>query len=454
MNDRSAARRNRENPLESAPDWAGFDDQLRRSLDAPEAGTAADFTRFAIDGVRPERVVRPTSVLQVSRTMAVAHAQGLAVVPVGFGAHLGLGAAPRRPFLALSLAALDALVEHQPANMTLTAQAGMSLTALQAAAAAGGQWLPVDPPLPAGTSVGGLIGANLSGPSRFSQGTVRDLLIGVTVVRADGSLVKSGGRVVKNVAGYDLGKLYCGSLGTLGVIVEATFKLRTSPEARAAVRMTCGDFERGQALLERILTAPLEPSFIELVTRFPAGGSGCVVVLGLAGATEDVAGQSVVLGTLVEAGDRLEQLGEDEAEAAFVELRDSRAAGEVFLGLKASVLPTRLSALIAVLEDESRSAGLAMAVQAHAGNGIVHVRIERPEASVPPASARAVVDRLRGQAARLGGTLVVEQAAPEIKPALDLWGGGIEALRLMKRIKQTLDPKGILSPGRFVDGID
>jgi len=451
MDDRSAARRNREGVLEPAPDWSGFDDELRRSPDAPEAGTAADLARFAIDGVRPERVVRPASVPQVSRIMEVAHASGLAVVPVGFGAHLGLGAAPRRPFLALSLAALDALVDHQPANMTLTAQAGMSLAALQAAAAAAGQWLPVDPPSPAATSVGGLIGANLSGPSRFSQGTVRDLLIGVTAVRADGSVVKSGGRVVKNVAGYDLGKLYCGSLGTLGVIVEATFKLRTSPEARAAVRMTCGDVAGAQALLERILTAPLEPSFIELVTHVPADGSACVLVAGLAGATEDVAGQLAVLRTLVEAGDRLEQLAEDEADAALVELRDSRAAGEAFLGLKVSVLPTRLSAFIAALENESRSAGLTMAVQAHTGNGIIHVRVERPESSGSP--ARAVVDRLRGEAARLGGTLVVERAAPEIKPPLDLWGD-IEALPLMKRVKQTLDPGNILSPGRFIDGID
>ena len=445
---------NSESLVHALPDWTGFDEDLRRSPDTLEAETEADFGRFAIDGMPPERVVRPVSVPQVVRIMAMASERGLAVVPAGFGAHLGLGAAPRRPFLALSLTSLNALVDHQSANMTLTAQAGMSLTQLQAAAAAAGQWLPVDPPLPAATSVGGLIGANLSGPSRFSQGTVRDLLIGVTVVRADGSLAKSGGRVVKNVAGYDLGKLYCGSLGTLGVIVEAAFKLRTSPEARAAVRMTCGDVAGAQALLERILTAPLEPSFIELVTRFPAGGSGCVIVLGLAGATEDVAGQSATVRTLVEAGDRLEQLAEDEADAAFAELRDSRAAGEGFLGLKASVLPTRLSAFIAALEDESRNAGLAMAVQAHAGNGIVHVRVERSGSSIPSASARAVVERLRGEAARLGGTLVVERAAPEIKPALDLWGGGIEALPLMKRIKQTLDPKNILSPGRFVDGID
>ena len=249
------------------------------------------------------------------------------MVPVGFGAHLGLGGTPRRSFLALSLASLNALVDHEPANMTLTAQAGMSLTRIQAAAADRGQWLPVDPPLPAATSVGGLIAANLSGPSRFSQGTVRDLLIGITVVRADGTLVKSGGRVVKNVAGYDLGKLYCGSLGTLGVIVEATFKLRTLPKARAVARIACADVPRMQELAARILTAPLEPLFIELTARVPSAGSAYVLVVGFGGPAEDVSDQAATLRSLVEGDCRLEELADEAAAAAVTELRDARDPG-------------------------------------------------------------------------------------------------------------------------------
>ncbi len=434
-----------------APDWAGFDEDLGRYPDAGERG--ADFARFAIDGMRPERVVRPTSIPQVCRVMESASARGLAVVPAGFGAHLGLGAAPGRPFLALVLGSLNELVEHQPANMTLTAQAGMSLPQVQAVAARASQWLPVDPPFPAETSVGGLISANLSGPSRFSQGTVRDLLIGITVVRGDGSLVKSGGRVVKNVAGYDMGKLYCGSLGTLGVIVEATFKLRTIPRARAVMRMTCPDMARVEALLERVLTAPLEPLFIELVARVPAAGSGYVVAVGFGGAPEDVADQGATLTSLVAAEDRLEELAGEEASVFLEELRDSRVLGEGSLRLKASLLPARLSAFMAALEKESQTGELTMAVQAHAGNGIIQVRVVRVDGPDPRGSMLGAVERLRTEAVSLGGTLVVEQAAAELKPDLDLWGGSIEGLALMKRIKQTLDPGGILSPGRFVGGI-
>ncbi|MCY4440990.1 MAG: FAD-binding oxidoreductase [Deltaproteobacteria bacterium] len=436
-----------------APDWAGFDQDLRESGEVSKPGEAADFARFAIDGMRPERVVRPTSIPQVCRVMESASARGLAVVPAGFGAHLGLGAAPGRPFLALVLGSLNELVEHQPANMTLTAQAGMSLAQLQAVAARAGQWLPVDPPLPAEASVGGLISANLSGPSRFSQGTVRDLLIGITVVRADGSLVKSGGRVVKNVAGYDMGKLYCGSLGTLGVIVEATFKLRTIPRARAVMRMTCPDMARVEALLERIMTAPLEPLFIELVAHVPAAGAGYVVVVGFGGAPEDVADQGATLTSLVAAEDRLEELAGEEASVFLEELRDSRVLGEGSLRLKASLLPARLSAFMAALEKESQTGELTMAVQAHAGNGIIQVRVVGADGPDPRGSMLGSVERLRAEAVGLGGTLVVEQAAAELKPDLDLWGGGIEGLALMQRIKQTLDPGGILSPGRFVGGI-
>ena len=444
---------NHEPAMEPAPDWAGFDRDLRGSLDLPEAGTAADLDRFAIDGVPPERVLRPTSVPQVCHVMKLAHDRGLAVVPVGFGAHLGLGGTPRRPFLALSLASLYALVDHEPANMTLTAQAGMSLTRIQAAAADRGQWLPVDPPLPAATSVGGLIAANLSGPSRFSQGTVRDLLIGITVVRADGTLVKSGGRVVKNVAGYDLGKLYCGSLGTLGVIVEATFKLRTLPKARAVARIACADVPRMQDLAARILTAPLEPLFIELTARVPSADSAHVLVVGFGGPAEDVSDQAATLRSLVEGDCRLEELTDEAAAAAVTELRDARALGETFLRLKIGLLPARLWPFMTALKDESRRSGLRMAVQAHAGNGIVHVRVERPNGVAEQGAAAVSVERLRAEAAALGGTLVVEQAAPDVKPALDLWGGGIDGLALMKNVKQALDPRGVLSPGRFVAGI-
>lgn len=436
--------------MEPAPDWDGFDDDLR--LSGVAAGAAADCARFTVDGTQPERVFFPDSAEQVCRILHSARARGVALVPAGFGAHLDLGALPLRPFAVLSLASFNALVDHQPANMTVTAQAGMSVAALQAALAGSGQWLPVEPPLPAATSMGGLISADLSGPSRFSQGTVRDLLIGITVARADGTLAKSGGRVVKNVAGYDLAKLYCGALGTLGVIVEATFKLRGLPPALAVGRMTCSNIAEARELLERIRTAPLEPRLIELLTPVPAGDGDCIIVVGFGGSDEDVADQQTTLRSLAHGQTLEEQVGEDAA-AVLADLRDANVLGEGLLKLKANLLPSGLTAFVAAMEDVSAEHGVTMAVQAHTGNGIVRVRVQRPEVEHTGRSARALVEALRGAAAALGGTLVVEQAAPDVKADLDIWGGGIEALPLMRRIKEALDPKGVLSPGRFVGGI-
>ena len=276
-----------------------------------------------------------------------------------------------------------------------------------------------------------------------------------TDIRYIGTLVEESDKALlfENVAGYDMGKLYCGSLGTLGVIVEATFKLRTIPQARAAMRVTCRDMAGVEALLGRILTAPLEPLFIELVARVPAADAGYVVVVGFGGAPEDVADQGTTLRSLAAAPDRLEELADEDVSRLTEDLRDSRALGEALLRLRASLLPGRLPAFMAVLEKESQTGGLTMAVQAHAGNGIVHVRVVRADGPDPRGSVLAAVDRLRAETVSLGGTLVVEQAAAELKPDLDLWGGGIEGLALMKRIKQILDPGDILSPGRFVGGI-
>ena len=436
--------------VEPMPDWDGFDHDLRLCRIA--AGTPADSERFTVDGVPPERVLFPDSAEQVCRILQVASARGVSLVPAGFGAHLGLGAPPRRTFAAVSTAAINGLVDHQPANMTVTARAGMSVAALQAAVAGSGQWLPVDPPLPEATSLGGLISADLSGPSRFSQGTVRDLLIGITVARADGTLVKSGGRVVKNVAGYDLAKLYCGALGTLGVIVEATFKLRALPAAVALARVTCRGMTEAWELVEGVRNAPLEPRLIELLTQIPTAGGDCLVVVGSGGSEEDVASQQETLRALGH-GKAIEERVGEEAVAALAELGDAHVRGEAFLKLKASLLPTGLSAFVSVLEDASAEHGLTMAVQAHAGNGIVRVRVRRPEAEATQRSAGTLVEELRAAAAALGGILIVEQAAPDIKPELDIWGGEIEALPLMRRIKDALDPKGVLSPGRFVGGI-
>src|SRR6185503_14209090 len=184
----------------------------------------------AVDG----EVARPSDVSGVRDIVRAAADRGAAILATGLGAHLDIGAPPQRLDVLLHLDGLDRVVDQQAADMTITAEAGCSLGRLDATLASAGQWLPLDPPSFEQTTVGGLVAANLAGPLRASQGTVRDLLLGIRIVDAEGALVAGGGKVVKNVAGYDLPKLHVGALGTLGVIVEATFKVRPRPEREEA----------------------------------------------------------------------------------------------------------------------------------------------------------------------------------------------------------------------------
>ncbi|MBF8286481.1 MAG: linked oxidase-like protein, partial [Dehalococcoidia bacterium] len=199
-------------------------------------GALADVAAFAVDGLTPQAAVAPSSYEQVAAVMRYAHAEGLAVIPWGGGAHIHVGNVPARYDIALGLSRLNAVVEHEPADLTATVQAGMTLSELQGRLGGAGQLLPLDPPGGERATIGGILAANASGPWRHAFGSARDMTIGLRVVTAEGRITRAGGRVVKNVAGYDLCKLYIGSLGTLGVIVEATFKVASLPrEQRAAV---------------------------------------------------------------------------------------------------------------------------------------------------------------------------------------------------------------------------
>ena len=203
-----------------------------------------------VDGVRPRFVAAPTTVAGVERVLALANAHRLAVVPTGGGTRLGWGAPPRRLDVLLSLARLDRILAHEPADLTLSVECGVTIEALDAALRPYRQFVPIDAPRPRTSTIGGLIATGAAGPYRARYGTMRDLLVGVTVVRADGTLVKGGGRVVKNVTGYDIPKLHVGALGTLGVVVEAHLRLHPRP---AEERTWVFPFPSAEAALEAAL---------------------------------------------------------------------------------------------------------------------------------------------------------------------------------------------------------
>ncbi len=395
-----------------------------------------------VDGVAPVWVLRPGAVAEVQKIVRA----GVPLVASGLGAHLDVGAPPHRLEVLLRTDRLARVLDHQAADMTVTVEAGCSLATLQNVLAAAGQWLPLDPPRPERTTIGGLIAANLSGPLRASQGTARDLLLGCTVVGAGGALARSGGRVVKNVAGYDLPKLHVGALGTVGVIVEATFKLRPRPEREAAVVIACRTpTEAGDMAL--VLRDVLDPLWLEVAGSgglADGPGSGAAVAAGVGGSAAEVEHGCARLRGVAEArGCRALEVADGAG------LRDRLAAFDVVPAaavLRAGTLPTQVGSVLEAAEAAAREVGAGMRSLAHASAGIVRVAVGRAEHVGP------LVHALRPGLESVGGSLVVHRATPDVKRSVDVWGAVGPGLPLMRKIKRAFDPAGLFAPGRFVAG--
>jgi glycolate oxidase FAD binding subunit len=407
----------------------------------------------AVDGVPVALLARPGSVEEASQVLRAAAADGLAVAFAGGASKLGLGNPPERADLLVSTERLDQVLEHAAGDLVVRVQAGVRLADLRQRLAPAGQWLALDPPEPRAT-VGGVVAANASGPRRLRYGTVRDLIIGVTVVLADGTVARAGGKVVKNVAGYDLAKLFCGSLGTLGLVAEAIFRLHPLPAAAAVVTLeveTPGQAGEAVRLLGR---SALEPSAVELAwpdRQWP--GRLTVLFEGIEPGVEAQAAAAVGLLGRVGAAAAAGPGGTDAALAELGQLPFEKAD----VGVKVACPPAELPGVLADLLDGP----LAWdgPISAHAATGVLWVagdaregELEADGGRVVPALARTITEARERLAAR-GGSLVVVKAPPRLKRAVDAWGPPGDALGLMRRVKERFDPDRRMSPGRFVGGI-
>ncbi|MBI3785510.1 MAG: FAD-binding oxidoreductase [Deltaproteobacteria bacterium] len=424
----------------------------RRLHDALGNGVAlyGEATRtFAIDGSAPAAVLYPATVANVRDCLAVASELSLGVVPVGNGTQLHLGHAPRSYDAALSLRSLRRVVAHETADMTVTVEAGCTLAELNARLSTNGQWLPLDPPCPEHTTVGALIATDAWGPSRFSQGKVRDLLIGISAVLADGRLIHGGGRVVKNVAGYDLMKLFTGSFGTLGVITEATFKVRPRPQVSSV--LVCESPSMADAVDDavEIIAAPLAPLYVTALN--PTAASflhlpSAAVCVGIGGSAAEVAVQEQRLQSLRAERSVVRHHGAT-ATRLLNGLRDLPSYN-ASLGARISLLPTEMAALLRDVEERTQRDQLPTAIVAQVGSGVAHLRCGKRDGD---AYDWAALGRwLRQCVAHTGGHVVFDRLPPDARGHLDPWGDAIPGFALMRGIKQKLDPRGILSPGRFV----
>jgi glycolate oxidase FAD binding subunit len=419
-------------------------DALRR---IPGASVRAATPADAVAGVQPRVVIEPNHQEAVAATLAFASENGHTVLPRGGGTQLGLGAPPTGGDILLSLAHLRALVEHNPGDITATFQPGLPLAEAQRALGTARQWLALDPDVAVGATVGGIVATNATGSRRLRYGGVRDQIIGVRVALADGTLASGGGKVVKNVAGYDLPKLFTGSLGTLGVIVAATFRLYPLPAASATVAVA-GDVTALCAVVGRIIASQLTPTALDVLGAI-SSGDGSRLLARFDSTHEAVADQAAQLSQMARAaglGD-IRTLAGAEADQAWGESLLTSADEPSAFVLKASLLPTDVAPWLAALADHAGAAGLTARWRAHAGHGIVFARLTGP--------APALVDALaplRAAAVERRGTVVVQDAPAELARQLDIWGPS-SALDLMRRVKASFDPHGTLNPGRFIGGI-
>jgi glycolate oxidase FAD binding subunit len=399
----------------------------------------------AVDGVAASFVAAPGSTAETAEVLRIAAEHRLAVVARGTGTKIGWGRRPSRVDLIVDTARMDRVVEHSAGDLVLHVQAGIRLAALQDAVAPQGQRLAVDPVLPPGANgpadagtVGGLLATAASGPLRLSHGAVRDLLIGITIVRADGVVAKAGGKVVKNVAGYDLGKVLTGSWGTLGLVTEAIFRLHPLPSVARWVVAPAGSAAVAHELVQRVVHSQFVPTALELDRPSQAPATLAVLV---EGNEQGVAGR--VDGLLALLGDGAEV---PESAPAWWG-RAPWAQGDVALRLTHEI--AGLPRLLDALDDTTRRHGLRTAVRGSVGVGLVYAAL--PGDTAPPTVA-AVVGALRAAAPAWSGDVVVLEAPAGVETAVDVWGP-VRGLGLMRRVKDQFDPEHRLAPGRFVGGI-
>ncbi len=415
---------------------------------------------YAVDGLLPRLVVTPGSAEEIAGVIALANQHGMTVLARGGGSRMHLGSIPGPFDVLVETGKLTRLLEHEAPDLTCQVEAGTTLADLQARLATKGQWLPLDPPDAAQTTIGGLLASNTSGPKRLRYGTARDLVIGLRVVQASGEIARSGGRVVKNVAGYDLNKLYIGSLCTLGIIVEANFKLQPIPASERTLLLT---FSNGQDVTRAVtatLGSLLTPSAMELIDSGAASdmsdffglnlpSNGYTLALDFEGSLTTIERQMDEARLIARTHGAL--LGDDligaEQEQFWNAVREHL---EGSVTCKAAILVSQMGQYLQKLDEICRRHKLESAVIAHAGNGILYIELRPGDATTRLVKAIA---ELRQQAQEARGSLVVERCPVDLKRRINVWGEPGSNFRLMQRLKEQFDPKGTFVKGRFVGGL-
>jgi len=391
-------------------------------------GSAAD----AVDGVVPTQIAEPVDANDLAATLHAASREKQTTVLRGGGTKLGWGRTPSSLDLIVSTAKLNTLLVHRHGDLTATVHAGVTLSQLNRELSRHGQWLPIDSAFDPAT-IGGIVATNDSGPLRHRYGTPRDLLIGVTLALTDGRIVKAGGTVVKNVAGYDLGKLFGGSFGTMGAIVDATFKLLPIPQASATLDASYDDGEVLARDVMQVSTSQLEPMAFDVMLD---GGQYRLRLL-FASSPEAVSAQIESARRLLSTPSTV-VIGDPEMDIWTDQVRSPWAGtGAV---IRFGWLPAKLAEITTLMHDVQQIAGsIVMCGRVGMGAGLMRVDGDvRTQA--------ALVQRLRSSV--WVGNVAVLRASHDLKQQVDVWGPASSAADAVRALKGMFDPAGILNAGR------
>ena len=436
---------------------------LQSVVDDKQLLTDAAAAPYAVDDVPPGVVALPDDETQLSDVLRLAGEYDASVFPRGGGSHLRLGGTPERVDLVVGIERLRRQLAYEPGDMTTTVQAGMPLGDLQDVLKAEGQFVALDPPATAATTIGGVIATNASGPRRLLYGTARDVVLGLGVVGADGTRSKAGGRVVKNVTGYDLTKLYIGSLGTLVVVHELTFKVHPLPPGEVTIGIACAGHDDVAPIQDALLRLPLRLNSLELLngaalaalradTDVELPDAPYLFLARLEGDAAVTASQTQRVRKAVQdldrgaAADPLAWPAEDQRRLWTA--LSAQALRPGFAAAKVGLRMTDLAPFCAGVE--SRAAASAWLLHAHAGNGVVWVRIPVGD---DEDGLVAQIQALDGDVARLSGHRVIERAPVAVKRRCGVWGQVGDDFAVMQALKATYDPGRRLNPGRFIGGL-
>src|SRR5579872_3086491 len=394
----------------------------------------------SVDRTSPRLLLEPGTAEELASILKAATAAGLHVIPRGGGSKMEWGNAPSHANVIVSTRRLRRVLEHAHSDMTATVEAGCTIQQLQNTLAEHGQRLALDPLWPEKATIGGVLATNDSGSLRIRFGSLRDLIIGITLALPDGTLAKSGGKVVKNVAGYDLPKLATGSQGTLAVITQAVFRLHPLPRETRLISFSVPDHKAANSLVLSILDSTLVPSGLQLRFTSPARLEIDVRFEGTTAGCEEQRAQTLRLAAPAT------EIGCDPTIWKAPETLWNGTEPAVVA--KFSLLPSALDTFLSQLSQISERLQLSSRIVAQ-GVGVGLLRFEAQDC----AALLVAIHELRRQVESAAGSFSVLHCPAEIKSKIDVWGSAGDALQLMRNIKARFDPTGTLNPGRFIGGI-